>query len=892
MGLPMEAGFGVEDLFRDEATHQRYPHRRIEARMDELRLGGCNSKIVWSKLGCIAMINAEGTGVETRHLACNPEDGRWLLSDAYPIANVSRFHEGQQLRHVAWNSQAELAVVDVLGRVSFYTVFLAVNHLNVTRHQILDQDDDLSALVGFWWLPAERPYAIYRPAMRSENGNFKYQALRFSAYGPFHPLQGKVAAMGVTRGGTLKMWYQDPQNRYLEVTAELEGFSSSDDLFSHAAISWNKDHVAVLAAYTLSKQLRVYRVAINWNLPPQQPNQPITQLPHPPNITIRHVKVKDSAVPAESTTHDVSKAQLTHFEMLGPTPGPPNIPNVPGVLAVFSSETPDGQPSSIVCRWNLKESAYELHPSFTQLGVRRASVTAPTSNEIELQRMDDVFLNKCVISVSQVTSGTVIAMAFSDGSLDMRDRYTFNSLQSQSRNKDVVMNMVQAGFAFPPGEPCIDLAPSSNNAVAIRLGHDHDVHLMVMEYTHGPMDENENLEIACVALAHQHAYSCNNHSNNDDLLLVAQKYRSPIFNVTFLSEAHTALGLKMDFASESPGERLIRNPLLQRCLSLQNALDFQGEGVNKRLSGKLAWATLHLRVASLAFALTFNNPPRQAMPGGTAQGGLTEFDLRPEALQTLLGLVRWLMDMMSLIISDLFELAKATKGRTNDLKFVRQKVLEGNSPALFLTLASAPRALLRYNCRSLRGLENSAIKQLQQQGGLVDEEQKITLKSLKVPIESSAVKISQFERIMTDIDGTIRAAYNNILEADRAAAEKTLFVNNEIPPIFAAAVERLLTTTIPSLRNDIDVATLHWHDVTWLCFHDDISSQEYRRKNRIDAIRKVVLPQGDKVKLRRCTRCCAIVEDIVPMKSPSYWLSTMQRMCFCGTLWMHMNGGH
>lgn len=37
-----------------------------------------------------------------------------------------------------------------------------------------------------------------------------------------------------------KMWYQDVQGRYQEVTTELEGFSSLDDLFSHAAISWNK----------------------------------------------------------------------------------------------------------------------------------------------------------------------------------------------------------------------------------------------------------------------------------------------------------------------------------------------------------------------------------------------------------------------------------------------------------------------------------------------------------------------------------------------------------------------------------------------------------------------------------------------------------------------------
>jgi mediator of RNA polymerase II transcription subunit 16 len=127
----------------------------------------------------------------------------------------------------------------------------------------------------------------------------------------------------------------------------------------------------------------------------------------------------------------------------------------------------------------------------------------------------------------------------------------------------------------------------------------------------------------------------------------------------------------MDFAvSESPSERLVRNPLLQRCLSLQFALDFQGEQVKKKLPGKLAWATLHLRVASLAFALTWNSAQRQgARPPGSGQPE----EFRPEALQTLLGLVRWFMDMMSMIISDLFDLAKKCRGRAGDLAFVREK---------------------------------------------------------------------------------------------------------------------------------------------------------------------------------------------------------------------------
>jgi hypothetical protein len=47
-------------------------------------------------------------------------------------------------------------------------------------------------------------YALYRPATRQEDRSFRYQALSFRSFGPFHPIQGKVAAIGVTRGGTVR----------------------------------------------------------------------------------------------------------------------------------------------------------------------------------------------------------------------------------------------------------------------------------------------------------------------------------------------------------------------------------------------------------------------------------------------------------------------------------------------------------------------------------------------------------------------------------------------------------------------------------------------------------------------------------------------------------------
>ena len=143
------------------------------------------------------------------------------------------------------------------------------------------------------------------------------------------------------------------------------------------------------------------------------------------------------------------------------------------------------------------------------------------------------------------------------------------------------------------------------------------------------------------------------------------------FNNTFLTEVHRALNLKLDFAAnESPtSERLVRNPLLQRCLSLQFALYFRGEQTPKELPGKLAWATLHLRVASLAFALTWNTAFHQ-LPGSRVP---VANDLRADTIETLLGLVKWFMDMMSMIVGDLLDLAKVCRGKTGDLAFVKRK---------------------------------------------------------------------------------------------------------------------------------------------------------------------------------------------------------------------------
>ncbi len=153
-------------------------------------------------------------------------------------------------------------------------------------------------------------------------------------------------------------------------------------------------------------------------------------------------------------------------------------------------------------------------------------------------------------------------------------------------------------------------------------------------------------------------------------------------------------------------------------------------------------------------------------------------------------------------------------------------------------------------------------------------------------IDSSPISIPQFEHIIIDLDSSIRSTYeaSGISEADRTLVEKNMVIETDIPEVLMPAVERLLTSTLENLQSEIDRAALYFKDISWLGLTDDRKAETYRRNHVVDAIRKVPLARS--TKLRRCTRCCALMEDVAPNKQNSPWMHNVQRMCFCGCLWM------
>lgn len=119
-------------------------------------------KIAWSRLGCVAYISQDSSRVNVRHLQCQKSDGKWTLSDETPLNQVAEAHDGHALVHLCWNeSGSELAIADTSGRVSIYSIPIALNSVNGARQAAFDAADDGAQIVGMMWLNQNRSVTIH-----------------------------------------------------------------------------------------------------------------------------------------------------------------------------------------------------------------------------------------------------------------------------------------------------------------------------------------------------------------------------------------------------------------------------------------------------------------------------------------------------------------------------------------------------------------------------------------------------------------------------------------------------------------------------------------------------------------------------------------------------------
>ena len=82
------------------------------------------------------------------------------MSKEHVVEDVPAAHNDRQLVKLSWSHMGnELAIVDVYGRISIYSVqFMPlINRLALTRRCTSDQEDNMGAVIGLTWLHNDKP---------------------------------------------------------------------------------------------------------------------------------------------------------------------------------------------------------------------------------------------------------------------------------------------------------------------------------------------------------------------------------------------------------------------------------------------------------------------------------------------------------------------------------------------------------------------------------------------------------------------------------------------------------------------------------------------------------------------------------------------------------------
>ncbi|KAJ5329439.1 Mediator complex subunit Med16 [Penicillium brevicompactum] len=886
----MEEGINVDDLFGEPNSLElglpsASPIKGLAQCLDEMRLLGCCQKIAWSRLGCIASISSDGLRVIVRYLQC--------LMEA---------HNGNQLAHLLWNETgSDLAVVDCSGRISIYSISIALNSITGLRQAAFDSGDDGSQVVGMMWLNSQRFIHSFHQAAKV-NGRWAYSPFRRRPIGPFHPAN-KGALLCVTRAGQMKLIYQNPDSKWAELPIELKSTGYSDRLLTHASMTATQAGI-LLATYSACQKLCLYRVHITWNPPQWEPTQAKQPGQYPvPSIRLIHCKVdmpsnilnvnhgldhSDNSLPFSNTVYSLTRLEI----MPGLVDSPAGSSANPWILAIFSKplhaphEYPEQLgPSSVIVRWHLESAQQTLHPKFDEVASKKSNAQAKP--QMELRRLEDINCDKYIVSTELVEYGSGLAVTYEDGSItcyDTRTMVPFTGLDDSS----TVTCLAQAGYQYPIEPSGLHITFSPNSCVAVTLDSDGQTQLRVMEHsfgsTEGAYDENR-FSAAIAALTLTFCRGCGGDSNTDDIVMVALRQLSPEAQTSFISEVYRALPVNCNFTAEQ--DKLMSHPYIPRCLSLQAALGFGGRLKQRNLASSVPWAILQLRHASVLYAYFFQYN----------KVGQTESH-DPDVLRMVLGNTKWTLDFSHFILNEIFDLADEFEDVFNDPEAFTQKLKTTTSLPLLILLSSMSRAFLRFTCRGLRGV-HAGFATANPASLLGDS--RVYYTEICQTLESSAVRIDVYEKFLAGVDSAVKHAYQGagFGDAERPGPEKELLVNARIPPVLTSAVATLLRQTVPSLKSEINRMAIYLGDYSWLGFGNDRRTALYRKQREVDILKKCALrpplPLGNDgrvapLKKRRCARCCEVSGDTnLPRSLSSFKMIAklgLLRSCLCGGMWI------
>ncbi|EQL03843.1 Mediator of RNA polymerase II transcription subunit 16 [Ophiocordyceps sinensis CO18] len=881
----------VDDLFGDDVALSL--PQQLHGRLDELRSRGCCQQVA-------------------------------LASEAsHDLAAIP-------LVHLEWSTAntPDLAVIDAVGRVTIAVFPCALNR-PFTRTCDNDAVDDRHAVVGCHWLPVvspQKPYNImYGPAKKHGN-SYQYETSFVHAGGPCHPHTSRSALLRVCIGGTVKMLWVQNDNKLEETLLEIESVKSSDELVTHAALVSDKKHLLIAVA-TSALSLKLLKLEIQWGAGPasSSDNNPMPQNARlNPVLVVAHLASTSwlQSGPNEATP-DASAAELSQLHVLPSLMDHGNtVP--PMIVAIRSRATAEGSfqtAQSVLDRWAAVEERQGLHTAFQQLWSRRNSISSDLPNATGLRKLESIFINKVVVGFQVIQLGKVLLLTMSDGTVEYRDRFSFEELYVTG-DLTKVMSLRQVGWNFPEDGPCLQVAFSPTHCSMVQLGDDGKIRWSKLHYPMGDIGnstQEDHYAATMAGLAVMAAPSIWQQYNYDDVLAVAHSLTTKRrFIQDWVNELIRILKVQVDFSEEMHHDSLMRNWTLQACLGIMNSLGFRGEWSKRMFQSKFATLDLNIRNVVILISLSSNTPP-------TVREFITPLD-EHEVVEALAGCVKWSLDLLSWLTGCLFELTvddnfmqRLAPSRFSELVAYLH---ERNNISLHLILCSSSRGFLSALCRRivhLQGLSNRAIEYYRRRQSAVADQTgsgkppnpqlQQAYQKMQQVTASSHVKAAEFEKLLNVVGSDVRQAYKAFLptwinngpnppqgkqmdtaiKSARLQFELGMLLGATPPPAFLPVMKKLLAKDLPAFLEDTDHAALFFADYTLLGVEDDERSLATRRARgaHVDLFRRVELKRSATgPQWRRCTRCASLMEDITTAGRPGFlFIVSQQRRCSCAGYW-------
>lgn len=708
------------------------------------------------------------------------------------------------------------------------------------------------------------------------------------------------------------------------------------------------DNTLLLTAYDISGRLHLYRIEAKWNIPPPKPGQPPLRIYEKPELLVAEISTEDACYPITSTLISGESdgnpasnvripAQLTHLSFLPKTPEE-NDGTLPTIQAIFSTPPTivsfdqtqaQAPPCSIVARWEVRLTQQNpLHSCWDQVTSKKKSVsTVPAQEVFLLQRLPDIVLHAVVLAFYPLWYNMILGYCYSDGTIEFRKRSTMDPLEPDY-NTETVTCLSQAGFVFPTVEPSLYVALSPNHCMAACMQQDGTIKLRSMEYTHGSLSSDEDdlkHSSAVASLVLQCCSAVYQYFSSDDVFAIIgelpEKRRDAFIQLMF-----QGLNVNIDCGVEGSTTNLPvllgRSPFVVKTLSAAHLLGLQGT-IQRSVPSKIAWMILNMKYITAHLTTIV----RLSTPGGAP---LDKSILAPQYIPQSVGVFRWILHFIVYVLDDIFELGNALRETPDfDRATLESKIKSTNRPTILLLLSSFPRIMMRIWVQHLQWVSQTDFSHLKS----ASAELRRAYNPLKEVFSEIPIEPRYRGSLVTEAHNMVSQQYKraNLTDVERNHVERDLLFGR-CPDVLFPVAKHLLTSFLfdssqpgGCLADKISIAKILFFETEWLGLTASQHASKWHKEHVVDVSQKIIIrgegavtnpsgvfpvPQrsrsdstgaGDETRsskdrlLKRCTRCGAYMEDIVP-GIPGYtpqhinWLTGMAKYCICSNAWALSEG--